>query len=210
MSEVNKDTAANAAASAVERAEALLAQQSEEEVFASVPQPRRLPMPKLKEPGAEEELAPVAASASDEPNEASPAAAAAVEPEAAEPEAVAEETTTAAPMTLSGIEIDEARGKELREGVIEALREIFDPEIPVNIYDLGLIYSVEVDERARVAIQMTLTSPNCPVAGTLPGEVEVKAASVDGVDAAWVDLVWEPTWGPDSMSEEAKLQLGFF
>ena len=207
MSEDTKDTAANAAASAVERAEALLAQQSEDEVFASVPQPRRLPMPKLKEPSSESEAEPVAASAEEPSTPKSTVA----EPASEAPEAADDEVVMAsAPMTLSGIEIDQARATELHDGVVEALREIFDPEIPVNIYDLGLIYSVEVDERARVAIQMTLTSPNCPVAGTLPGEVEVKAASVEGVDAAWVDLVWDPPWGPDSMSEEAKLQLGFF
>jgi len=94
--------------------------------------------------------------------------------------------------------------------VVHAIRQIFDPEIPVNIYDLGLIYDVEVDENGRVAIQMTLTSPACPVAGTLPGEVETAAANVEGVSSAWVDLVWEPPWGPEHMSEEARLQLGFF
>lgn len=98
----------------------------------------------------------------------------------------------------------------LRDAIIDALRTIYDPEIPVNIYDLGLIYAVDVDENARVAISMTLTSPACPVAGTLPGEVEAKVASVEGVAAAWVDLVWEPPWGPEHMTEEARLQLGFF
>lgn len=98
----------------------------------------------------------------------------------------------------------------LREAVIDALRTIFDPEIPVNIYDLGLVYAVDVDDNRRVAISMTLTSPACPVAGTLPGEVETKVAEVPGVTSAWVDLVWEPPWGMEKMTEEARLQLGFF
>ncbi len=98
----------------------------------------------------------------------------------------------------------------IHAGVVGALRDIFDPEIPVNIYDLGLIYSVEVDENDRVAVTMTLTSPACPVAGSLPGEVEEKVASVEGVSSAWVDLVWDPPWGPEHMSEEARLTLGFF
>lgn len=100
--------------------------------------------------------------------------------------------------------------QKLEEEVIEALRSIFDPEIPVNIYELGLIYEIKIDEYARTVIQMTLTSPACPVAGTLPGEVEMKALSVDGIRSSRVELVWEPSWTPDMMSESAQLQLGFF
>ena len=94
--------------------------------------------------------------------------------------------------------------------VMEALRDVYDPEIPVNIYDLGLIYDVAVDEYGVVDIEMTLTSPACPVAGTLPGEVEQKVRGVPGVADVSVELVWEPAWSMDRMSEEAKLELGFF
>lgn len=94
--------------------------------------------------------------------------------------------------------------------VMEALRDVYDPEIPVNIYDLGLIYEVNVDEFGVVDIDMTLTSPACPVAGTLPGEVEAQVRLVDGVSNVHVELVWEPPWSMDRMSEEAKLELGFF
>ena len=94
--------------------------------------------------------------------------------------------------------------------VMEALREVYDPEIPVNIYDLGLIYDVDVDEFGFVEIDMTLTSPACPVAGTLPGEVENAVRRVPGVSDVHVELVWEPAWSMDRMSEGAKLELGFF
>ncbi len=94
--------------------------------------------------------------------------------------------------------------------ILEALREVYDPEIPVNIYDLGLIYDVSVDEYGVVDIEMTLTSPACPVAGILPGQVEQKVREVSGVADVSVELVWEPAWSMDRMSEEAKLELGFF
>ena len=94
--------------------------------------------------------------------------------------------------------------------ILEALREVYDPEIPVNIYDLGLIYDVNVDEDGVVEIEMTLTSPACPVAGILPGQVEQKVREVSGVADVSVELVWEPAWSMDRMSEEAKLELGFF
>ncbi|MBI3061333.1 MAG: SUF system Fe-S cluster assembly protein [Deltaproteobacteria bacterium] len=92
--------------------------------------------------------------------------------------------------------------------VIEALRSCFDPEIPVNIYDLGLIYDVKVDAAGAVEIRMTLTSPQCPVAQSLPAEVQAKVKEVPGVTEAKVDVVWEPPWDPAKMSEAAKLQLG--
>jgi len=100
-----------------------------------------------------------------------------------------------------------ASDAELREAVIAALRDIYDPEIPVNIYDLGLVYGVAVDH-GHVTITMTLTTPHCPVAETMPGEVEMKAGAVPGVGAAEVRLVWEPAWSPASMSDEARLELG--
>ena len=99
-------------------------------------------------------------------------------------------------------------GGDLYEAVIAALKEIFDPEIPVNIYDLGLIYGVEVSPEADVSITMTLTTPHCPVAESMPGEVELRASSVPGVRDAEVNLVWDPPWGPDRMSDEAPLELG--
>jgi len=93
--------------------------------------------------------------------------------------------------------------------VIEALRTCFDPEIPVNIYELGLIYEVKVEPSGAVGIRMTLTSPNCPAAQSLPAEVEAKAKTVPGVTDAKVEVVWDPPWDPSKMSEAATLQLGF-
>lgn len=99
-------------------------------------------------------------------------------------------------------------GGALYEAVVAALKEIYDPEIPVNIYDLGLIYGVDAGEDGDVAITMTLTTPHCPVAETMPGEVELRAASVPGVRDAEVNLVWDPPWSPDKMTDEARLELG--
>jgi FeS assembly SUF system protein len=99
-------------------------------------------------------------------------------------------------------------GGALYERVIDALREIYDPEIPVNIYDLGLIYGVDVSDEGDVAITMTLTTPHCPVAESMPGEVEMRVLSVPGVRDAEVNLVWDPPWGPNLMSDEARLELG--
>jgi FeS assembly SUF system protein len=99
--------------------------------------------------------------------------------------------------------------EQLRQNVVDALRTVFDPEIPVNIYDLGLIYDLQVDEAGKVTVQMTLTAPGCPVAQTFPGEVEGKLHSVPGVSEAVVDLVWDPPWDQERMTEAAKLQLGF-
>jgi len=96
----------------------------------------------------------------------------------------------------------------LRERVIAALKEIYDPELPVNIYDLGLIYAVDVDDAAVVEVKMTLTTPGCPVAQTFPGAVENTVRDVEGVSAAQVDLVWDPPWSPEMMSDAAKLDLG--
>lgn len=99
-------------------------------------------------------------------------------------------------------------GGALYESVIEALKEIYDPEIPVNIYDLGLIYGVEVTEDGHAAVTMTLTTPHCPVAESMPGEVELRVGSVPGIAVADVNLVWDPPWDPQKMSDEAKLELG--
>ncbi|MBN2330012.1 MAG: SUF system Fe-S cluster assembly protein [Candidatus Omnitrophica bacterium] len=98
---------------------------------------------------------------------------------------------------------------EIKEKAVEKLREVYDPEIPVNIYELGLIYDIDVRDDQSVLISMTLTSPACPVAGILPGEVEAKIRSIPGVSDAVVELVWEPQWTPNMMSEAAKLELGF-
>ena len=99
-------------------------------------------------------------------------------------------------------------GGDIYDSVIAALKEIFDPEIPVNIYDLGLIYAVDVSDEGSVAVTMTLTTPHCPVAESLPGEVELRVAAVPGVRDAEVNLVWDPPWGPDKMTDEARLELG--
>jgi FeS assembly SUF system protein len=99
---------------------------------------------------------------------------------------------------------------DLQDKIAEALRTCYDPEIPVNIHELGLIYGIDIQETGDVAIRMTLTSPACPVAGSLPPEVQAKVQAVPGVRSAKVDLVWDPPWGPDRMSEAAKVQLGIF
>jgi FeS assembly SUF system protein len=100
--------------------------------------------------------------------------------------------------------------EELKEDVIAMLQTIYDPEIPVNIYELGLIYEVDINEEARVDIQMTLTAPGCPVAQSFPGDIESKVSTVAGVSEVHVELVWEPPWTKDQMSEAAQLQLGMF
>ena len=99
---------------------------------------------------------------------------------------------------------------ELKEDVIDMLKTIYDPEIPVNIYELGLIYDIEITDEFVVDIKMTLTAPGCPVAQSFPGEIEGKVSSVSGVAEAHVELVWEPMWTKDMMSEAAQLQLCFF
>lgn len=99
-------------------------------------------------------------------------------------------------------------GGAVYEGVIAALKEIYDPEIPVNIYELGLIYGVDVTDDGHVAVTMTLTTPHCPVAESMPGEVELRVSAVPGVRDAEVVLVWDPPWDPAKMSDEARLELG--
>ena len=98
--------------------------------------------------------------------------------------------------------------EQMRDNVIAALRTVHDPEIPINIYDLGLIYDIDLLPEGRVDIRMTLTAPACPVAGEMPGIVEERVMQVPGVDEVRVDLVWDPPWGRERLSEEARLQLG--
>ena len=96
----------------------------------------------------------------------------------------------------------------LEARIVAAMESVYDPEIPVNIYELGLIYNVDIGPSGDVAIEMTLTSPACPVAGELPGEVETRVREVDGVSEVVVELVWDPPWTPDRMTEAARLELG--
>ncbi|SVE51542.1 uncharacterized protein METZ01_LOCUS504396 [marine metagenome] len=115
-------------------------------------------------------------------------------------------------------ELTESAGIALTSGaevadksmIIEALRTVFDPEIPVNIYDLGLVYRNDVDDRGQVTVEMTLTAPGCPVAGDMPQWVADAVAAVEGVGEVNVCLVWDPPWNQDMMSEEARLELGMF
>ena len=100
--------------------------------------------------------------------------------------------------------------KTLTQEVIAVLKTCYDPEIPVDIYELGLIYGVEVDDGGSVSIKMTLTSPACPVVESLPGEVEARVKTIPGVSDAKIELVWDPPWDKEMMSEEAQLKLGFF
>lgn len=98
--------------------------------------------------------------------------------------------------------------QELKQKVIEVLKTCYDPEIPVNIYELGLIYDVEIDDSNNAHVKMTLTSPACPVAGSLPGEVEDRIRALPETNEVTVELVWEPAWNPDRMSEVARFELG--
>jgi FeS assembly SUF system protein len=98
---------------------------------------------------------------------------------------------------------------DLKNEIIEVLKTCFDPEIPVNIYELGLVYDIDVDPSNNVLVHMTLTTPACPVAGTLPGEVENKIKAIPGINEVRVEVIWEPQWNPSMMSEVAKLELGF-
>ena len=109
----------------------------------------------------------------------------------------------------TGPEVSGGGDPELRGQVIDAFKEIYDPEIPLNIYDLGLIYRIEIDPDNNAAIDMTLTSPNCPVAESLPGEVETAARSVEGISDVHLELVWDPPWDMERLGEAARLELGF-
>lgn len=102
---------------------------------------------------------------------------------------------------------EQAKSVTLKERVIEVLKTVYDPEIPVDIYELGLIYELDIDEAGKAKVKMTLTSPACPVAGSLPGEVEKKVLGVEGITDVDMELVWDPPWTPDRMSEAARLML---
>jgi FeS assembly SUF system protein len=112
--------------------------------------------------------------------------------------------------TLMNQQETSATGEELKARVIDVLRSIYDPEIPVNIYDLGLIYGLDISPQGEVQVRMTLTAPNCPVAQTFPDTVKEALLCVGGVSDAQVELVWDPPWSRDNMTEAARLQLGMF
>jgi len=117
--------------------------------------------------------------------------------------------TEAAPMEGTPLIQPSTTAHPLYDAVVEACRSVHDPEIPVNIFDLGLIYTIEINDEGCVDIQMSLTAPGCPVAGEMPGWVEDAVAAVPGVQMTSVALIWEPQWGMDMMSDEARLELGF-
>ena len=110
----------------------------------------------------------------------------------------------------AGPEVTGGGDPELRDRVIAAIKEIYDPEIPLNIYDLGLIYRIDIDQNTNASIDMTLTSPHCPVAESLPGEVENAAKAVDGIGDVQLELVWDPPWDMDRLGEAGRLELGLF
>jgi FeS assembly SUF system protein len=116
-------------------------------------------------------------------------------------------TPPSAAAAPAGAPVDVHKMEQL---IIDALHTVYDPEIPVDIYELGLIYSIDVAPDGKVAITMTLTTPACPVAGSMPGQVEKVVRMIDGVTDVVVDLVWEPTWGPSMMTESARLQLNMY
>lgn len=126
-----------------------------------------------------------------------------------EPDGPPAEPTPREPQT-AGLTNDPATADALRPAVLDALKTVYDPEIPVNIYDLGLIYDIIVDASSVVGIRMTLTAPNCPAAQWLPGQVEQKVRALDGVSDVKVDVVFDPPWDRDRMSDAAKLQLGMW
>jgi FeS assembly SUF system protein len=105
--------------------------------------------------------------------------------------------------------MQDAPESELKQQIVDAIKEVYDPEIPVNVYDLGLIYNIAIDAENNVDIVMTLTAPNCPAAGILPGQVEDAAATVEGVEDVHLELTFDPPFSPAMMSEEAQLELGF-
>lgn len=132
------------------------------------------------------------------------------DPGAAAPAETSSSAGGPAPLETSGIVHDPDRAAALEPSVIQALSKVFDPEIPVNIYELGLIYGILVDRDGVVGIRMTLTAPACPAAQFLPVEVKKRVGEVPGVSDVKVDVVWDPPWDRDRMSAAAKLQLGIF
>ena len=118
-------------------------------------------------------------------------------------------TQTIAPLEGEPLIAPSSTEHELYDSIVEACRAVYDPEIPVNIYDLGLIYTINIEENNEVLIKMTLTAPGCPVAGEMPVWLEEAVETVAGVKQVLVEMVWDPPWGMDMMSDEAKLELGF-
>jgi FeS assembly SUF system protein len=112
--------------------------------------------------------------------------------------------------TAGGSELTAEQIEALRPRIVDAIKTVYDPEIPVNIYELGLIYDLDIDPKGNVAIKMTLTAPGCPVAGTMPQMVRDAVAKVEGLNDIDVDLVWDPPWDKSRMSEAAQLELGMF
>jgi FeS assembly SUF system protein len=131
-------------------------------------------------------------------------------PRARVPESVARKRDYLAGFLARETETAPASGdsEELKDRIVEVLKSIYDPEIPVDIYELGLIYDIDAAEDGDVVVTMTLTTPHCPVAESMPGEVEMRLLSVPGVRDAEVKLVWDPPWDPSKMSDEARLELG--
>ena len=129
------------------------------------------------------------------------------DPESENPTARAEDSAPSGPEEVSKA-ANEGGRDDIKSKIIAVLRTVYDPEIPVDIYELGLVYDIEVGDAGAVSIRMTLTSPMCPVAGSLPPGVEAKVKSVPGVESARVDLVWDPPWEPSRMTEAARLKLG--
>ncbi|HEY0556993.1 MAG TPA: SUF system Fe-S cluster assembly protein [Thermoanaerobaculia bacterium] len=126
------------------------------------------------------------------------------------PETAAPEETSPDAAVSAAPVADPSRPSDVENAIVEALKTVFDPEIPVNIYEMGLIYDIDLQDEGAVKVKMTLTSPGCPVAGSLPGEVQAKVQGVPGVGDVEVELVWDPTWNPSMMSEAARLELGMF
>jgi len=116
----------------------------------------------------------------------------------------------APPAVSSGSDLAPDQIEALRPRIVDAIKTVYDPEIPVNIYELGLIYDLDIDPKGNVAIKMTLTAPGCPVAGTMPQMVRDAVAKVEGLNDIDVDLVWDPPWDKSRMSEAAQLELGMF
>lgn len=126
------------------------------------------------------------------------------------PDLAAQETKSAAPAPVPGSSIPQEELEQLTADIVAALKTVYDPEIPADVYELGLIYKIDVDDARNVAVEMTLTSPGCPVAGEMPTWVENAVASVAGVGVVTVKLTFDPPWDKDRMSDEAKLLLGMY
>jgi FeS assembly SUF system protein len=166
---------------------------------------------KSKEPEPEAPPVPAAVSAPEPPPAPEPPTAAEPRDESINVDALLAPPPPSSPSTQPDIgPTDPERTETLKPRVVEAISTVFDPEIPVNIYELGLVYEIVADAESRVGVRMTLTSPACPSAQQLPQEVRYKVKALDGVTDCFVDIVWEPPWTKEMMSETAKLSLGIF